>query len=187
MNTNMVSNGSTARTRLHSLIRSNPGIHVQRVALLTGQSWNTCFYHLRVLESHKKLVSTKVQGRLCWFDRSSGAFPEKQAAALLRDRQNLRIIQQIITNEGPNQLQIAQQLGLAASTVYRRVVRLEDAGLIVRVPSNRSNLLFPSETLHDLAKRAGVLPAIGAGGRQRITVDVEDDEATVVESVAVRN
>jgi len=137
----------TQHERLLSLIRANPGIHVRRLAQLVGLSWNTCLHHLRTMEAQDRVVSRKVQGRVCYFDRTRGAVDGKEALCLLRDPDNRRLVQRILEEPGRKQVEIAKALSMPTSTVHRRVARMEAAGLIRRMHESRSMLVFPSERL----------------------------------------
>lgn len=148
------------RQRLLHVVRADPGIHVRRLSLVTGMSWNACLHHLRTLEAAGVLVSRKVGSRVCWYDSSDGAFRHKTAAALLRDRHNLRVARAVSAEPGQSQSDLAQRLGCAASSVHRRVSRLERAGLLRRTVATGARHVFPTDQLGDLARRAGVeLPA----------------------------
>lgn len=144
------------RQRLLWIVRADPGIHVRRMSLLTGMSWNACQHHLRTLEAAGALVSRKVGSRVCWYDRQQGAFRNKAAAALLRDRHNLRVVRAVSAEPGQSQSDLAHRLGCAPSSVHRRVRRMEQAGLLRRTEATGARHVFPTEDLGDLARRAGV-------------------------------
>ncbi len=166
--------------RLHSIIKANPGIHVRRIALLAGISWNTALHHLRTMESSGVISRSKVEGKVCYFDRSTGAYEGKRATAVLRDQQNLRIAKYILDNPGKNQLQLANELDLATSVIHRRVVRMEEAGLVERLPESRSVRIFPREELPDVAIRAGLLQQAmdnhRGDPRMRVVPNAQPDE-----------
>jgi predicted transcriptional regulator len=139
------------------MVRSSPGIHIRKLAQLMGLSWNTCLHHLRNMEAQGHVVSRKVQGRVCYFDRSQGAVQGKEAVCLLRDPDNRRLAQHIMTTPGQKQVEIARALSLATSTVHRRVARMEDAGLVERLAGARSMHVFPSQSMQPMARDAGLL------------------------------
>ena len=125
--------------------------------MILGMSWNTILHHLRHMEASGRLTSCKVQGRVCWFDRRQGAYKVKAGTALLRNVDNKRLAIQIMMSPGRNQLQLATELNLATSVVHRRVVQMEEAGLIHRTPISRSVVIHPSDELMEVADRAGVI------------------------------
>lgn len=143
------------RQRLHALISADPGIHVARIALLAGMSWNTCQYHLRTMEAEGQVLKKKVNGRVCWFDRTRGVLPDKTATCLLRNREYDRIARHILSHPGQSQLDSARGLQMTPSTLHRRVVRLEQAGLVMRRPDHREVRVYPSETLWGMVGPAG--------------------------------
>lgn len=146
------------RARIQALVRADPGIHIRRIAALSGLSWNTVQYHLRRMEADGTVASRKVQGNVCYFDRSSGAFHGKQGQALLREPRNVLLARHLIQNGGSSQRELAESLGLAASVIHRRIHRFEEAGLVERIPEGRSVLVFPREDLSLGLGRAGLLP-----------------------------
>ncbi len=144
------------RQRILAVVRADPGVHVRRVSLLTGMSWNACQHHLRSLEAEGTLVHRKVGARVCWYDASGGAFPHKAAAALLHEPRNLRVARAVAERPGQSQSRIAERLGYAASSVHRRVRRLEDAGLLRRSVATGAMRVYPTEGLGELADRTGL-------------------------------
>ncbi len=153
-------NTTTAAThaRIHALVRADPGIHIRRIAFLTGLSWNTIQYHLRRMEAKGSVASRKVEGNVCYFDRSSGAFPGKVGQALLRDARNVQLARHLVQHDGLSQKELSEGLGLAASVIHRRVSKFEEAGLVDRVPEGRSILVFARDDLSVGLNRVGLLP-----------------------------
>lgn len=150
--------GSLARDRIMGVVGTSPGIHVRRVSLLTGLSWNTCLHHLRVLARDGQLTSRKVQGKLCWFDTRQGAVQSKRGICLLRDETNRSIATHVLSSPGSSQIHIARSLGLAASVVHRRVIAMEEAGLVTRQAEERCIRVEPTAQMAP-AKQA--VPAYG--------------------------
>ncbi len=148
--------GNLARDRILGVIETSPGVHVRRLSVLTGTSWNTCLHHLRVLERSGHVTSRKVQGKLCWFDTRSGALQAKEGICLLRDHTNLAIAQHIMATPGTTQIGIASALDLAASVVHRRVVAMEAAGLLHREAESRSMHVTASEKLQAVTEGHGL-------------------------------
>lgn len=149
---------SLVHDRFLALIQSNPGIHIRQISMLTGLSWNTCQHHLRTMHREGMVTDRKIEGKVCWFDCTSGAVRGKSAAFLLRDPQNMALARKIVSTPGANQRQVAAELGLAPSIVHRRVVKMEEAGLIERVPGGRSMAVFPSQQLADLTGEDAAAP-----------------------------
>ncbi len=154
----MQKNTPVTRARIHALVRADPGIHIRRIAALSGLSWNTVQYHLRRMEGAGLVASQKVEGNVCYFDKVAGAYKGKTGQALLRDPRNALLARHLVDHGGLSQREIAEGLGLAASVVHRRVTKMEQAGLIERVSEGRSVLVFPKEDLTVGLDRAGLLP-----------------------------
>ncbi len=144
------------RSRILALVQAIPGIHVRRLSILTGSSWNACLHHLRVLESEGSVVHRKVGALVCWYDRSKGAVHNKDAAALLGDGRNVQVARLVANEPGQNQNALAERLGCAPSSVHRRVRRMEAAGLLRRDASFGAMRVYPSDGLGALADRAGM-------------------------------
>jgi predicted transcriptional regulator len=155
--------GSIARERIMAVVKTNPGIHVRRISLITGLSWSTCLHHLRFLDKAHEATSRKVQGKLCWFDSRQGALQTKTGICLLRDATNQVIADQIVTTPGTSQIHIARTLGLAASVVHRRMVAFEGANLVHRVATDRCMLVVPTDQLAKLLEVNASQPAAASG------------------------
>lgn len=168
------------RARIQAIVRADPGIHIRRIAALSGLSWNTIQYHLRRMETAGTVVSRKVQGNVCYFDREAGAFHGKQGQALLREPRNVLLARHLIDHGGSSQRELATELGLAASVIHRRITKFEEAGLVERVPEGRSMLVFPREDLTVGLGRAGLLPRhpdvvrLQAAAKQVLPVETEE-------------
>lgn len=187
--THMTKTPSTSRQRILSIVTANPGIHIRRLSLLVGLSWNTCQHHLRVLQQRGDVSRRKINGKVCWFDARNGAFQRKRATCLLRDPQNMRLAQAILQEPGSNQLHLAQSLELAASAVHRRVTRMEEAGLVVRMPESRSVHVFPSNDMRPVAEQAGLLPRadveITGAPEESVVWQPQDPQVTSQDAVEV--
>ncbi len=144
------------------MVAADPGVHVRRLAPLVNLSWNCCNSHLRILEREGRVVSRKVDGKLCWFDRETAAVQNKDARCVLRDSGHRAVAQEVLAQPGANQVTLAQSLRLADSSVHRHLARLEREGLIVRMSGGRSRQVFPTQRLQDLLSDA---PADDPAGR----------------------
>lgn len=142
---------SLVHDRFLAVIKANPGIHIRQISMLTGLCWNTVEHHLRTMARLGRVTELKIDGKVCWFDRTAGAVEGKAAVFLLRDPRNRLVVQRIVDSPGGNQRRVAAALGLAPSIIHRRVVKLEEAGLVERVPGSTSMALFPSPRLAALA------------------------------------
>ncbi|MCA1818771.1 MAG: winged helix-turn-helix transcriptional regulator [Thermoplasmatota archaeon] len=149
--------GDRQRQLLLALVAANPGVHILRAAALLGLNWNTCLHHVRRLEGAGTVTVRKVNGRVCLFDRKAGAASNRIGNLLLRDERNVNLAKLLIGSPGVNQKSLAGHMGVAASVVHYRLVRLEEAGLIQRVNRGREVCVFPTESL-EAAFRATQVP-----------------------------
>lgn len=154
--------GDRTRGLLLALITANPGLHVLRAAHLLGLNWNTCLHHVRRLEGERRVTVRKLDGRLCLFDRREGAAAHKVAPLLLRDPRNADVARAVLDAPGANQKGLADRLGLAASVIHRRLLRLEQAGLVQRTAQDRSLAVFPTAALESAWPSFGLVPAAPA-------------------------
>lgn len=150
--------GDRHRAHLLSLVAANPGLHIMRAACLLGLNWNTCLHHARRLEREGVVVLRKVSGKLCLFDRREGSVQARLAPLLLREVRNADLARLVVERSGLNQKAMADELGVAASVVHRRLVRLEDAGLVQRVPQANGRAVYATAAL-ERAWRGYALPA----------------------------
>jgi hypothetical protein len=140
--------GENQRQLLLAFVGSNPGVHILRASQVLGLNWNTCLHHVRRLEAEGRISTRKVQGRVCLFDRRSGAVAPRIAPVLLRDERNSEIARLLTQSPGLNQRTLADTLGMAASVIHRRLVRMEEAGLVERVQRSREVAVFATEAMH---------------------------------------
>ncbi|HEX2065183.1 MAG TPA: winged helix-turn-helix transcriptional regulator [Candidatus Thermoplasmatota archaeon] len=154
--------GERQRAFLLGLVAANPGLHVLRAANLLGLNWNTCLHHARRLEGERRIVLRKVAGRLCLFDRRDGAVAPRLAPLLLREGRNAEMARLILERPGLNQKGLAAALGVAASVVHRRLLRLEQAGLVDRLPQARGFAVFATPALEAAWSSPHLLPAPAA-------------------------
>lgn len=146
------------RARLHGMVRADPGVHLRRLAFLTGMSWNTCLHHLRRMERDGTVVCRKIQGKVCYFDKADGAVADKDALTLLREDRNQRIVRFIVDHPGTTQRAAAADLDLGTSALHRRVSRLEAAGVLARRAEGRCTYLFANDDIDTTLAAAGLAP-----------------------------
>ncbi|MHB8633656.1 MAG: winged helix-turn-helix transcriptional regulator [Thermoplasmatota archaeon] len=156
--------GERQRQLLLGLIASSPGVHVLRAASVLGLNWNTCHHHVRRLEAEGRIVVRKVAGLVCLFDRREGAVTPRLAPVALREARNNDIARMTMENPGKNQKEMAQSLGLAASVVHRRLLRMEELGLVHRVAHGREVSVFATDVLKAALAAAPAAPMESAGG-----------------------
>ncbi len=120
------------RQQVYDAVRAHPGISMVELAELVGFGGSTLNYHLRVLERNELLISIKDGRYVRFFDQQSGLYANgrKQVVAALRNKTTSAIAKHIVEHPGVPQCDVAQEFGIAASTVNWHVKRLTDAGLV---------------------------------------------------------
>lgn len=139
--------GDHHRELLAALVETSPGVHVLRAASLLGLNWNSCLYHARRLERDGRLVLRKVGGRVCLFDVRRGAAATRLAPLALRETRNQGIAKLVLGQPGIQQNHISQRLDLAGSVVHRRLMRMQELGLVDRLATGRTVTVYATESL----------------------------------------
>jgi len=141
--------GALARRLIEGVVAADPGIHVARLAVLTGLGWGACEHHVARLRRSRRVLAVRVQGRVCLYpgDRRT---PQKAARALLRDALNRRVACLVLHAPGLSQREISERLGLATSVVHRRIHALEAAGAVLCRRDGRVVRCTASPALEDL-------------------------------------
>lgn len=146
------------RILIEALANAQPGIHVRRIAAITGLSWNTCRHHVGRLTRSGALTTLTYRGRTCVFP------PHRQKRLpAVDDALQRRILDWMRANPGQPQRALAQALDIACSVAHRRILQLEEANLVRRVAEGRSMLCYVTNG-HD-----EVRAAIHAGPTQLLT------------------
>lgn len=139
----MTHQGSLMRSRLFAAIQQDPSIHVRLLACIAGISWTTCDHHVRRLENDGLVSRRLVQGKWCTYARDQVPANQFKVTGLLRDERNQRIVATVANQPGLDQLALSQSMGLARSTLCRRLQILEEAGVVERRRVARERRVFP--------------------------------------------
>lgn len=117
------------RDRIHDHVQANPGTHfnaiVRRLDIASGQAQ----YHLRRLAADDTIHAESRYGRTHYF---TGEFDpwERHAVAVLR-RETARDVSSVILAHGPTTpTAVADELGIARSTLEYHLDNLADADLV---------------------------------------------------------
>jgi predicted transcriptional regulator len=119
------------RTRIHTAIETNPGIHfsglVRELDLATGQVQ----YHLRRLRAEALVDEHEYNGQTHYF---AGEFDrwERDAIALLRRETTAAIVVSMYASDPIRPPVLAERLDLPRSTLEHHLGNLEDASVIER-------------------------------------------------------
>jgi predicted transcriptional regulator len=131
------------RNRVRSHVESNPGVHFNAVSrnldIATGQTQ----YHLRRLLRSESLHSEEICGRTHYFpDGYSGR--EQAAIALLRRETTRELVMLLLDREETTPGTLADEVGIARSTVEWHLSNLIDYDLVEKEYDGRTVFVRPT-------------------------------------------
>ncbi|GAB3322943.1 winged helix-turn-helix transcriptional regulator [Haloplanus rallus] len=141
---------SDVRRQVREHVRTNPGVHFNKLARTLDIATGQAQYHLRRLIRRDEVVAERIRGRTHYFEPEYDAW-ERRVLALYR-RETAREIITLLLDEGTlSATAIAERLDLARSTVSWHIDTLVDAGIIDRWYGERGQvevtLARPEETV----------------------------------------
>lgn len=153
---------SEPRVRIVDAVDGAPGIHfselVRRLDLAPGQVQ----YHLRKLRGERAVAEERLYGRTHYYPPSFDEW-EREALALLRRETAGEIVSQLLTRGPSRPGEVADDLGIARSTLEWHLDRLTDGGLVEKHRGERNRVTLvaarPAETV---ALLATVEPSLSA-------------------------
>ena len=145
---------SVQRARIADAVAAAPGIHFSELVRSLDLAPGQVQYHLKRLRRRGDVEQERLYGRTHYYPPEIDAW-ERGALALLR-RETSRDVVSYLLAEGPSGPQaVADDVGVARSTLEYHVGRLEERGLIEkeRDARNRVTLVVtrPPETVRLLA------------------------------------
>lgn len=152
---------SRTRERIRAHVTGNPGVHfnaiVRNLDIASGQAQ----YHLRRLRATDALRSEPRYGRTHYFPADYDPW-ERHAVAVLRRETARDVAAIVVEREAVSPTTVADELGIARSTLEYHLDHLVDAGLVrkQRDDSGRVSLTTqrPAETLRLLDVVSPSLP-----------------------------
>lgn len=135
------------RKRIADRIQSTPGIHfnglVRRLDLAPGQVQ----YHLRQLIEEDRFVDERLYGQTHYYPPDYDAH-ERRTIALLRRETAAAIVGYLLKNGSTAPMTVAEELGIARSTLEWQLGRLTEQGLVrkTRDGDNRITLTIVHPT-----------------------------------------
>lgn len=131
----------STRRRVYELVQEHPGLHQREIARRLDLRASHAEYHLRQLGKAGLLRTEESEGYKRYFVAVEPAEPIPEGAveprdrpwvALLRQKRPLEIAAHLL-QQGPSQMgEVADRMGIAASTLSYHVDKLEDAGIVER-------------------------------------------------------
>lgn len=166
------------RRRIVDAVHETPGIHfnglVRTLDLATGQVQ----YHLKRLLAEESIEATELYGRTHYYPDGFDA-PDRRTIALLRRETTRDIVAHLFEHETARPGTIAEELGVARSTVEWHLDRLIEQDLVEkhRDDGNRVTLELtrPTETVDLLAAVDPTLLESLVSGYTALLDDVFED------------
>lgn len=133
------------RSQIYEAVKAEPGVSPHDLVARQQVGWSTVVYHLNVLERNELIIAIRDGRYRRYFDRSSGRFANgrKQVVAALKNETTAAIAQHIREQPGAVQRRIAEQFGLAASSVHWHIKRLVEADLVTKERRAQTVALLP--------------------------------------------
>ncbi len=130
------------RKTIFDAVCGEAGLGVADVAAAARVSYSTASYHLDRLVKERMLVVTADGNKLRYY-KNGGAFSEDERRVLpiLKNDEAMRVLGAILERPGTYRAQVAQTLGVTATTVNWHLRRLADVGLVTEVRSGRAAAL----------------------------------------------
>jgi len=141
--------GSPHRDRIRDYVASHPGVHFNRLAreldLATGQLQ----YHLKRLRRSDAVVSESLYGRTHYYTPEYGSW-ERGAVAVLRRETARDVLLHLIENGPSAPALVADELGIARSTLEWHLDHLTEQDLVEKRRDERGRVTLalsrPAET-----------------------------------------
>jgi predicted transcriptional regulator len=126
---------SDTRDRVRRRVHERPGLHHNRLGRELDLAAGQLQYHLRRLQEDSEVVAEQVGGKTHYFPTEFDPW-ERRALAFLR-RESARAIIVRLYADGPTRPEsLADELGLARSTISWHVSKLVDHGIVEKSPDS---------------------------------------------------
>lgn len=136
------------RRQLYDCVQEYPGLHLSEIARRVDLETNHAKYHLEVLERHGLVASEKEEGYWRFFPREESDLgpkevlepEEKQILSLLRKEVPLHATLVLLEEGQARSGELADEVGVAASTMSYHASNMEEAGLVEVTKEGRSRV-----------------------------------------------
>ena len=123
------------RRRLYDAVEREPGVHVSRLASMTGIARSSVRYHVRILEAENLLAPTKIRGKR----RLYPAGTESTAvAAALADDASAAVLLTLVERGPATVSDLATHLDRTPGTITHHLQQLAEDGVVSRERDGRS-------------------------------------------------
>lgn len=119
------------RRKILDLLAERPGLTCAELSRGIERHYTTVRHHLRVLSAYGQVVAQGSGSERRFFPANSVYSPAVQrAVTMVRRPENARFMAALAERPGATQIDLAEALGSARSTVCRRIGILQRAGLV---------------------------------------------------------
>ena len=131
------------RKQIFDAVCSQPGLGVHAIARTAAVSYSTATYHLERLVDAGMLVMTPDGNKLCYY-KNGGAFTEneRRILPLVKNEEAAKLLEAIMERPGTYRAELAEKLGVTATTINWHLKRLREAGLIEETRMGRNAYLY---------------------------------------------
>ncbi len=118
------------RRKIFELIKSNPGIHLSKIASLLGMRVSHVEYHVAFLQKHEMIRHEKVSGLLRFYVSGQIGSSDKRLLFVLRQKSLLEIVLFVLKNGPCQHKDILAEIDLSASTLSYHLKKLVKKGVL---------------------------------------------------------
>lgn len=129
---------SALRSRLHTLVAHEPGIHSRELGRALGAAEGQIAHHLGILHREKLLASMGAPGFRHWFVAGRFSPEQMRAIATLRDPTRRALYEAVVARPGASLGDVTAGIGVSLPQASRAAKALEKAGLIERRAQGRA-------------------------------------------------
>ena len=123
-----------ARRKIYNFILENPGLHLSEISRKTETPKTTLRHHLKYLKENNLINSKLEDNYKRYYPIEKYGQTEKKILALIRKDTTRRILTYMFMTVTASQIEIAFFLKKRTSTIYFHLKKMEEIGLIERVP-----------------------------------------------------
>lgn len=128
-----------SRLSIYTYIKTKPGAYISEIVGNVGLDRETIKYHIKALETQKKIEAYREGGKTRFFENSF-AYNEDEMKVIsaLQNITNQRIILEILTCKCNTNIDLAREIGVSRPTISWYIKNLREIGLIMETREGRS-------------------------------------------------
>ncbi len=121
------------RTAIYDHISAHPGIRLGTLAQDLGVNRGTLRYHLGRLQEFGMIATAAIEGRTGYFEnRRKYSALEEKVLIHLRNPNTQKLLSILLESPGASRRELAERLGIAASSVSWHIRRLKADGIVLQ-------------------------------------------------------